>query len=242
MKPDTYQRIADYYDMLFSFFLKELRSDICTYIFHKGYNRVIDVCCGTGEQLLLLKRSKMKLYGIDNSPFMLEQARKTCPPDIELRLLDAEQQAYDDGYFDCAVISFGLHEKHPTASHIIYSNCRKMVRQGGAVIIADYNTVPSHLGGVFIGKCLIPLIERFAGKQHFVNYTKWMQQGALEGFCNLHQITSDIITQPLKQTVLCCAAKVDDSLDSYSQSFGLLEHSLRTNKQQTHATNHESQE
>jgi len=231
MKPDTYERIADYYDMLFSFFLKELRSDICTYISHKGYKRVLDVCCGTGAQLLLLKRSGMKLYGIDNSPFMLEQARKTCPPDIELRLLDAERQAYDDDSFDCAVISFALHEKHPTASHIIYSNCKKMVRQGGAVIIADYNRAPSHLSGAFVGKCLIPVIERFAGKQHFTNYNKWMKQGALEGFLDRHQITSDIITQPLKQTVLCCAVKIDDSLDSYAQSFGLLEQSLRTKKQ-----------
>ncbi|MBT8363007.1 MAG: class I SAM-dependent methyltransferase [Desulfobacterales bacterium] len=242
MKPDTYQKIADYYEMLFSFFLKGLRSDICTYIFHKGYKRVIDACCGTGGQLLQLKRSGMELYGIDNSPFMLEQARKACPPDIELRLLDAERQAYDDAFFDCAIISFGLHEKHPTANHIIYSNCKKMIRQGGSIIIADYNLVPSHLSGVLIGKCLIPLIERCAGKEHFTNYNRWMQQGALEGFLARHQITTDIITQPLSRTVLCCAVKVDDSLDSYSQSFGLLEQSLRTKKQQIHAKHHEAQE
>lgn len=159
MKQDEYQSVAGFYDRLFTPFLKKLRQDIRTYVFHKGYKKVIDICCGTGEQLRLLDHPDRTLHGIDISVSMLEQAKKVCPEHIELQLLDAEQETFAAGSFDCAIISFSLHEKHQAARQVIFNNSRKLIRQGGSIIIADYGVVPQTIPGFFMGKIIIPLTE-----------------------------------------------------------------------------------
>ena len=228
---DDYQRIARMYDLFLSTALKHLRQDIRTYIFHKKYQRVVDVCCGTGQQLRELSRTGMHLCGIDSSLAMLEQARKVCSDEVDLHLLDAEQDSFAADSFDCAILSLALHEKHPSSARTIYSNCYRLLREQGALIIADFNPPASGILGSFLGRCLIPLIEKCAGADHYRNYTQWVDNGGLEKFLARLNVTAEIISQPLHGNLLCCAVIKNDYSKISQQNFALLDLNLRQNIQ-----------
>ena len=72
---DEYQNIAAIYDVLFSRALREIRSHICTTLTHLRTKTVIDLCCGTGEQLRMLEGDDILLTGVDRSQAMLARAR-----------------------------------------------------------------------------------------------------------------------------------------------------------------------
>jgi len=226
MNSDEYQFSAVIYDHCISPLLKGVRQDIRTYINYKGYKRIIDFCCGTGAQLRLLDSPEMTLCGIDNSLSMLEQARSKCSRNIELHLLDAEHDKIGRESFDCAIISFGLHEKHPAVADSVFKNCRKTIRQGGSLILADYSDLPSSFQGKAWGAFMIPLIERLAGTIHHEYYQAWMQQGGLEGFLEKQQAGCEIISRPFGNAVLCCAINIDDEARSKHTSYALLNRTL----------------
>ncbi len=228
---DDYRQIAKIYDLLFSAALRQLREDIRTFVFHKNYHRIVDICCGTGEQLRCLDRAGMKLCGLDSSLAMLEQARKTCSEETEFYLLDAEQDSFAANSFDCAILSLALHEKHPAAARTIYRNCHRLLREHGALIIADFNTPAPGLPGSLIGRCFIPFIEKCAGSDHYQSYSKWMKNGGLETFLNSQKVSAEIISQPLRGNILCCAVIKNDQRKIEQQNFALLDLDLRKKQQ-----------
>jgi len=78
-------------------------------------DRVLDVCCGTGAQVLEYGRRGIIATGIDISPSMLSialrnKARQNLD-NIYFQLADAANLPFADGFFDYATISFGLHDK-----------------------------------------------------------------------------------------------------------------------------------
>ncbi len=229
MSTDEYHSSAIIYHYCISPLLQPIRRDIGTYIHHKGYRQIIDFGCGTGDQLRLLDGPGMSLCGIDNSLAMLEQARRNCSDAIDLHLLDAERDLVDSGSFDCAIISFGLHEKHPAAADTIFKNCRRVVRQGGALVLVDYTKAPSALPGRMYSAFLIPLIELLAGKMHNARYHGWMQRGGLEGFLSTrcsHDEIIEIISRPFHGAALCCAIRIEDDLHAKTNCYALLNQSL----------------
>ncbi len=219
---DEYGSTAAFYDPCLSPILKQLRIDIRTFIQHNGYRKIIDICCGTGAQLQLLENGADELVGIDNSVKMLAQARQNCSEKIALHLVDAEQLEFPPGHFDCGIISFALHEKHETLRELIYGNARKVIRQGGALIISDYSKSPAGLKGFVLGDLLIPVIERIAGKNHYRNYLSWMRSGGLEDFLQQRKQTTDVISRRFGGAVICCAVNIDDDIRAYKKHIALL--------------------
>jgi len=228
---DDYRRIAKIYDLFFSAALRQLRQDIRTYVFHRNYHRVVDICCGTGEQLHLLSRSDMQLCGIDNSLAMLERARTRCPEQVELHYLDAEQDSFSANSFDCVILSLALHEKHPATATTIYSNSHKLLRQQGALIIADFNQPPPGIIGTVLGKCLIPLVERCGGTDHFRRYSHWLENGGVVEFLARRNLAAEVISQPLHGNIICCAVIKDDDRKAAQHNFALLDLNLRSKKE-----------
>lgn len=226
MISDDYQTTALVYDRCLSPLFKPLQSDIRTFIFHSSHKRIIDICCGTGNQLHLLETPGITLVGVDNSISMLERARRKCSEKVELHLLDVEQDNFALEQFDCAIISFGLHEKHPANRQTIYLNARNLVRQGGTLILADFSQERVGFSGSFIGGALIPIIERCAGKTHYNNYLDWMRRGGLEGFIDRRQETADIISRPFGGSVICCAITINDQARSFNKHLALLNRAL----------------
>lgn len=226
MESDQYGSIAPFYDPIISPILRALRHDIATYIRFRKHRRILDVCCGTGSQLQMLAAPGMQLSGIDNSLAMLEQAQRKSAKDIKFHLLDVEQSVLAHANFDCAILSFALHEKHPGARQAVYANTLAMVRPGGSLVIADFSRVPKTVTGFIYGRIAVPFVERLAGKHHYQMYAQWMAEGALEGFLNRQGVASDIICRPFKRSVLCCAVDVPTPGLSLQNSLVLLNQSM----------------
>jgi len=227
MNPDEYKSYAGFYDRLLTPLLRQLRVDIRTFINYRGYRNVIDICCGTGDQLQMLERDGLHLVGIDSSSAMLERARNRCSDTVTFYRLDAAQMHPPAEPFDCALLVFSLHEKHATIRNQIFHNARRMVKQGGALIIADYSGAVEGTAASIIGRLLLPIIERCAGTTHYHNYTDWMKNGALEGFFDRHRQPVDIISRPYTGTVLCAAVTVNDTSEAQNRQFALLHQSLQ---------------
>ena len=219
---DEYDSSATHYDRCLTPLLRALRIDVRTFIQHRGHRRIIDVCCGTGDQLHILENGAEELVGIDNSVAMLARARRNCSENVALHLIDAEQLDFPSGYFDCAIVSFALHEKHQTLRDLIFSNARRVVKQGGSIIITDYSHNPLGIKGFLLGDLLIPLIERLAGRSHYLNYLSWKRDGGIEGFLQQRRQTVDVISRRLGGSVFCCAVSIDDDIQNYHKQLALL--------------------
>ena len=179
---DEYQYTASVYDFLLSRGLSSIRNNICTFLKHCGARNVIDLCCGTGEQLRMLSNEDMLLTGVDLSQAMLARARDKGPSAIHYLETDATNLPFPDDEYDGVIISFALHEKSAFHHEAIFREACRILKHDGHIIIADYSTPPSEYASFMVGKVLIPIIERAAGLDHYHNYRDWMNQGALEGF------------------------------------------------------------
>ena len=82
-------------------------------------DKVLDVCCGTGEQMFQYSRRGIITTGIDLSPSMLRLAamNKTSfhPNKSSVLLANATVLPFKDSCFDYASVSFGLHDKEGEA-------------------------------------------------------------------------------------------------------------------------------
>ncbi len=223
---DEYKSTASFYDRCLTPLLRELRTDVRTYVHHRGYRRIIDICCGTGDQLKLLEDGAVELVGVDNSISMLARARRNCSDAVSLHLADAGQVEFPAHHFDCGIISFSLHEKHESSRDIIYTNSRRLIRQGGSLIVCDYSAAPSGAKGHLLANFLIPIIERCAGKAHYRNYLSWMRRGGLEKFLQDRDQSIHIISQRFGDTVLCCAVSIDDEARAFQKQIALLNQGL----------------
>lgn len=225
---DEYGTWATLYDRCLTPLFKSLRVDVRTFIQHRRYRRIIDICCGTGDQLNLLDSGSEELVGIDNSVAMLSRARENCSDNVTLHLMDAEQLDFPEGYFDCAILTFALHEKHHTLRDLIFTSARKIIRQGGSLIITDFSTHYSGVKGLLLGGFSIPIIERLAGRDHYLNYLSWQQNGGTEGFLQQRQQTVDLISQRFGGSVICCGVAIDDEARTSQKHFALLNQAIST--------------
>ena len=76
--------------------------------------RVLDVCCGTGNLTAMLVAAGCQVVGVDSSPTMLSHARRKHIA-AEFKQMDATQLPFNHE-FDAAVISIALHEMPPAGS------------------------------------------------------------------------------------------------------------------------------
>ena len=219
---DDYSLSAALYDRCLTPLLKPLRIDIRTFIQHKACCRILDICCGTGDQLRILENGADELVGVDNSAAMLARARQNCSERVILHRGDAAQLDYPAGSFDCAILTFALHDKPQTQREQIFTSARKVLAQGGSLIVADYCKSPSGLKGFILGDIVIPVVERLAGRDRYRNYLSWQREGGIEGFLQQRSTTVDIISRRFGGTVFCCAVSIDDELRNYQKQLELL--------------------
>jgi len=179
---DEYKHTASIYDILFSRGLRSIRNNIRTFFNHSEATSIIDICCGTGEQLRILDEKVLLLTGVDLSPAMLAKAREKSPSSIHYLETDATKIPLADDTYDGVIISFALHEKSSSQQRAIFKEACRLVSHSGFIVIADYATPPPLYSSFVVGNILIATIERMAGLNHYHNYREWMRQGAIEGF------------------------------------------------------------
>ena len=96
--------LASIYDFILYPFLNKTRQKTAKIINQLNPESLIDICCGTGNQLKYLNHTKIKLTGIDHSEVMLKAAKN-----LNCYNQDAREIQFPDKYFDMALIQLALH-------------------------------------------------------------------------------------------------------------------------------------
>jgi len=130
------------YETLVDPILRDVRKYTPEFSGMRAGDKAIDVCCGTGAQVLEYGRHGIVATGIDISPSMLKIAtrnmRRQRAVNVSFRLANATILPFPDGYFDYASISLGLHDKGKPIRYQIISEMKRVVKQDGALILIDY--------------------------------------------------------------------------------------------------------
>ena len=174
------------YETLVDPLLRDLRKFIPEFSGMKAGDKVIDVCCGTGAQVLEYGRQGIIATGIDNSQDMLKLATKNRmrqqAVNVSFQLANATNLPFPDGYFDYASVSLGLHDKDKPTRYQIISEMKRIVKQNGFLILIDFQIpLPRNAWGVFART-----IEFLAGGSHYQGFKDYLATGGLEDILKNH--------------------------------------------------------
>lgn len=177
MTGDAYGRVAGLYDPATALFLDPVRRLVRDELLRAGARRVLDVCCGTGRQVMLLRRAGLCAAGIDASPAMLAAARKAAGREAPFARMDARRMAFADATFDAAVIVLALHENEEPDRLAMVRETARVTRPDGHLLVLDYLAParPSVMGA------LVALAERLAGADHCRNYRDFVLRKGVSG-------------------------------------------------------------
>lgn len=154
----------------------------------KAGDRVLDVCCGTGDQVIHYAKRGIVASGIDLSPGMIKLAEKNKEKqglrDVSFQIADAVNLPFRDSFFDYASISLALHESERTARDKIISEMKRVVKKEGALIFVDFQVpLPKNLY-TYLAKA----IEFIAGKKHHRCFRDYIEQGGLDEILKKNQL------------------------------------------------------
>jgi len=115
----------------------------------------LDLCCGSGDLALRLARqvgSTGKVYGVDFSAALLEVARQRTqqqypPPAINWVEADALNLPFEDNYFDCATMGYGL--RNVTDIPRCLAELYRVLKPGALAAILDFHRPPQPLMRAF---------------------------------------------------------------------------------------------
>ncbi len=109
--------------------------------------RVLDVGCGTGRLARALAERGQRVWGVDPSDAMLEQARAVPARGVAFRRAVAEALPFRDASFDGAVLRQAVHlVDRPRA----FAELARVLRPGGHVVVATFH--PEHFDAVWIAR------------------------------------------------------------------------------------------
>ena len=103
--------------------------------------RLLDVACGTGRTLSAFAAAQpdLKLYGLDLSPYYVQEARETLADvaDVSLVADNAEHMPFADGLFDVVTCVYLFHELPKNARRNVLAEMHRVLRPGGLLVIED---------------------------------------------------------------------------------------------------------
>jgi len=196
------------YETLVDPLLKGLRRFTPEFSGMKAGDNVIDICCGTGAQVLEYGRLGIIADGIDINQDMLKIAIKNRTRqnavNVSYQLADAANLPFPDDYFDYATISFALHDKENTVRYQIISEMKRIVKPDGSLILIDYQVpLPRNAWAV-----LVRAIEFLAGGYHYLGFKDYLANGGLEDILKNHGLREECRTT-LKSGLLVATKAVN---------------------------------
>ena len=171
-----YSLVAGTYDLLLTPFLLGMRKQVLAIADSLKPDKIIDLCCGTGHQLKMLRKNGHENVNcVDLSSEMLHVAAKgRYAPACHLK--DASDTSFESNSYDMAVISLALHEKTPEKASAVINEAYRILKPGAGLVISDYETadsVPRYADAA------IRFIEFLVGGEHFANYKNYMNSGGI---------------------------------------------------------------
>lgn len=169
--------------------LKEVRTCVAGLPGVKAGDRVLDVCCGTGEQVFHYAQKGAIATGVDQDPSMIELAERNRKrrgfKHSTFRVASATELPFPDGYFDCASISLGLHEMRRDERNRAVSEMKRVVKKEGVLMFIDFQ-VPLPKNSIAY---LIRTVEFIAGRDNHKCFRDYMAQGGLNGLLKEARLT-----------------------------------------------------
>ncbi len=176
MKED-YNFSATIYDPVLYLALNPIRLAVMDELSQHKDSSILDLCCGTGNQLKLLSKNGFKnLHCLDLSKEMLRVAEKGGYP-IKIYNEDATKTNFDDASFDIVIISFAIHEKDRETQEKLIEETHRLIKESGTILIIDFSFDEKTTK---LGKMGIDFIERMAGGEHYLNFKGYIANGGLE--------------------------------------------------------------
>jgi demethylmenaquinone methyltransferase/2-methoxy-6-polyprenyl-1,4-benzoquinol methylase len=97
-------------------------------------DRVLDVCCGTGDLAVEAERRGARVVGLDFSERMLERARRKSGA-IEWVQGDAMALPFEDGSFDVVTVGFGVRNLEDLGGGLVEMG--RVLRPGGRCAVLE---------------------------------------------------------------------------------------------------------
>ena len=171
--------------------LKDVRLYVPKFAGMKAGDRVLDICCGTGDQIFHYAEKGIVATGADINPKMLEVAirnkKRQGLENVSFQLADAANLPFNNSYFDYASICFGLHDKEREIRDKVISEMKRVVKREGALIFIDFQVpLPNSPYGY-----LAKIIEFLAGGAHYKGFRDYINRGGLDKIIRNHQLIEE---------------------------------------------------
>jgi ubiquinone/menaquinone biosynthesis C-methylase UbiE len=196
------------YSTLIDPLLRGFRKSIPGFSGMKAGDRVIDICCGTGAQVLEYGHHGIFATGIDTDLGMLKIATKTRMRqkaiNVSFQLADATKLPFTDGFFDYASISLALHDKEEHIRYQIISEMKRVTREDGALILIDFHVpLPANVWSL-----IARAIEYFVGGTHYQSFKKYIANNGLEGIIKNHSLREKDRTSLMNGLLMATKVKI----------------------------------
>jgi ubiquinone/menaquinone biosynthesis C-methylase UbiE len=167
------------YSTIIDPFLRDIRIFISKFSGIKPGSNVLDVCCGTGDQVFYWAEEGMDAFGADFNPNMIRLAqndkRNKGAKNVFFRIGDATKLPFEDGFFDCVSISLALHEMEKSVRDKVVSEMKRVVKKKGKLIFTDFQVPFSQkLYGYIINA-----IEYLLGHSSYEFFKDYVKRGGL---------------------------------------------------------------
>ena len=127
-KPDRYAALQEERAAALSELLDELLALL-------GDERALDVGAGAGALAFALARRVRDVVAVDSDEAMVEQIRRTAPPNVEAAVADGEHLPFEPFSFDVSVTARTLH--HTARPELLVAELARVTRPGGTILVAD---------------------------------------------------------------------------------------------------------
>jgi ubiquinone/menaquinone biosynthesis C-methylase UbiE len=166
--------------------LRNVRQIIPEFSGMKAGDEVLDVCCGTGAQVIEYGKHGILATGIDKEQSMLSVALKNKEKlnlvNASFYLADATSLPFGDNRFDYVSICFGLHDKEKDSRDKVVSEMKRVVKQEGFIVLADFQVpLPRNIWAMFART-----IEFIAGGSHYRGFKDFIDNGGLKNILKDH--------------------------------------------------------
>jgi len=184
------------YSTLVDPILKDVRTCVAGLSGIKAGDRMLDVGCGTGDQVFHYEQKGAIATGVDQNPNMIELAERNKKrrgfKHSTFRIASATEMPFPDGCFDCASISLALHEMERDERNKAVSEMKRVVKKKGTLIFIDFHVpLPKNSIGYFIKG-----VEFIAGRDNHRCFRDYLAKGGLNQLLKENRLT------PQKQALL----------------------------------------
>lgn len=114
-------------------------------------NKILDLCCGSGQATQVLTKFSKNVTGLDASPLSLKRAKENVPQADYVEAF-AQEIPFAENEFDLVHTSAALHEMQPEQLQKILKEVYRILQPGGVFAIVDFHqpTNPLFVPGLWI--------------------------------------------------------------------------------------------